>query len=173
MLSVLAKRRFHLGDDGIGVLLFGRGMGVLLGPWFVKKASKRGLPAVVTACGVGSIIYGLGYLLVASAPTIQLAAVAGFLAHLGGGAQWSSVVYGIAKTSPDAVRGRIGAADFAIVTLSMSISLIAAGLLSLAIGPRTTIYIIAVVQFSWGMFFLYRTRTVRNIDPATILAQSI
>jgi MFS family permease len=171
LLSVLATKRFDAGEGGIGFLLAARGTGVLVGPWFVRIASQRGLPAVVSACGVGSLVYGFGYLLVPSAPNIVFAGIAAFIAHLGGGAQWSSVVYGIARTAPDHMRGRINAADFAIVTLTMSISLVAAGLLSRAYGPRTTMYAIALVQITWGTFYLVRTRALRGIDPASLLGE--
>jgi MFS family permease len=169
LLSVLATKSFHRGDGGTGMLLAARGLGVLLGPWFVRIAAKRGLPAVVSACGIGSITYGFGYLIVPSVPSIYLASIAVFTAHLGGGAQWSSVIYGIAKTAPDKVRGRINAADFAIVTLTMSISLTLAGYLSLKLGPKPVMYGLAIVQLSWGSFFLYNTRKLRTLDPESML----
>jgi hypothetical protein len=86
----------------------------------VRIAYKRGLPGVVACCGVGAMIYGVGYLFVSWSTALIFAAFGAFLAHLGGGMQWSSVIFGIAKTAPDEVRGRIGAADFALVTFSMS-----------------------------------------------------
>ncbi len=165
LLAVLAKRRFSSGDGGTGVLLFARGLGVLMGPWFVRFANRRGLPGVVTCCGVGAIVYGLGYLVVSWSSALAVAAVAAFVAHLGGGAQWSSVLFGIAKTAPDEVRGRLGAADFALVTLSMSISLGLAGLASSRFGPVPTIRALAIVQLSWGALFLYLTRDLRRSEP--------
>ena len=168
LLAVLAKRRFAAGDGGTGVLLFARGLGVLSGPWFVRIAARRGLPGVVACCGIGAIVYGLGYLFVSWATALAFAAVAVFLAHLGGGAQWSSVIYGIAKTAPDEVRGRIGAADFALVTLSMSISLGVAGWASSNWGPVSTIRALAIVQLCWGALFLTLTRELRRESVATV-----
>jgi predicted MFS family arabinose efflux permease len=168
LLAVLAKRRFDTGDGGTGVLLFARGMGVLMGPWFVRFAYRRGLPGVVACCGVGAIVYGVGYLFVSWATAIGFAAVAAFVAHLGGGAQWSSVIFGIAKTAPDEVRGRIGAADFALVTLSMSISLALAGVASSRWGPAATIRALAIVQLSWGALFLYLTRELRHESTVVV-----
>ncbi len=161
LLAVLAKRRFGSGDGGTGILLFARGLGVLMGPWFVRIAYRRGLPGVVACCGVGSLVYGVGYLFVSWSTALALAAFGAFVAHLGGGMQWSSVVFGIAKTAPDEVRGRIGAADFALVTFSMSISLALAGWASSKWGPIPTIRFLAVVQLSWGALFLFLTRELR------------
>ena len=56
------------------------------------------------------------------------------IAHLGGGAQWTLSTYGLQVRSPDAIRGRVMAGDFAIVTLVMSISSLLAGLMSEAVG---------------------------------------
>ena len=165
LLAVLAKRRFSSGDGGIGILLFARGLGVLMGPWFVRIANRRGLPGVVACCGVGAMVYGLGYLFVSWSTAIVFAAIGAFIAHLGGGAQWSAVLFGIAKTAPDDVRGRIGAADFALVTLSMSVSLGLAGWASSKWGPVSTTRVLALVQLSWGAFFLFMTRELRA-EPA-------
>ena len=172
LLSVLAKRRFHAGDGGTGLLLAARGTGVLMGPWFVKAAFRRGLPGVVTTCGVGALAYGLGYLVVGSAGSIVVAAIAAFIAHLGGGAQWASVLFGLAKSTTDDVRGRIAAADFAIVTLSMSLSLLVAGLASRWWGPRATVTGLALVQLLWGAFFLWRTQALRSAAPTDAVATS-
>ena len=167
LLAVLAKRRFASGDGGIGVLLFARGLGVLMGPWFVGIANRRGLSGVVAACGVGAMVYGVGYLFVSWSTAIVFAAIGAFVAHLGGGMQWSAVIFGIAKTAPDEVRGRIGAADFALVTFSMSISLALAGWASSKWGPVSTIRVLALVQLGWGALFLFLTRKLRA-EPATI-----
>ncbi len=161
LLAVLAKRRFGSGDGGTGILLFARGLGVLMGPWFVSIAYRRGLPGVVACCGVGAMIYGVGYLFVSWSTALIFAALGAFVAHLGGGMQWSSVIFGIAKTAPDEVRGRIGAADFALVTFSMSVSLALAGWASSKWGPVSTIRVLALVQLGWGALFLFLTRELR------------
>ncbi len=174
LLAVLAKRRFDAGDGGIGILLFGRGIGVLAGPWFVGYANRWKLPGVIACCGIGAMTYGLGYLVVSSSTALWFAAIATLLAHLGGGAQWAAVTFGIAKTAPDAIRGRIGAADFALVTLSMSISLAAAGLASQQWGPVPTIRVLALVQICWGAYFLFRTRSLRSqVEPVIAAAEEV
>ena len=50
------------------------------------------------------------------APSITIAAVAVAVAHLGGGAQWTLSTYGLQVVTPEERRGRIFAADFALVT---------------------------------------------------------
>ena len=69
------------------------------------------------------------------------------LAHLGGGAQWTLSTYGLQRRAPDHMRGRILAGDFGIVTLIITLSNLAAGVLADVIGARPAIAVFAVV--SW------------------------
>ena len=162
LLPLLAKREFHAGDAGIGVLLTARGLGVLLGPFAVRKVDRSGLRALVTLSGFGVVLYGLSYLAVPFMPTIALAAVFVFIGHIGGGAQWTGSTLGLQRSADDSVRGRIMAADFALATLSMSLSFAVAGITSTAFGPKPTILGLAVVEMTWGTFYLWRTRALRG-----------
>ena len=56
------------------------------------------------------------------------------VAHFGGGAQWTLSTYGLQLRVDDAVLGRVMAGDFAIVTLVLSITSVAAG--ALVVGDR-------------------------------------
>ena len=94
--------------------------------------------------------------------TIGVAAIFVLLAHVGGGVQWGGCFYGLQQASPDELRGRIIAADFALVTVSMSISLVAAGLLSDRFGPRPVMFGLAGIEVAWGCAFLAMTRRVRR-----------
>jgi MFS family permease len=161
MLAVLSDERWNAGDGGTGLLLTARGLGVLIGPFLIRKLVRRGIHGVLLACGVACIGYGIFYLGVAVTPWIVMAFVFVLIAHLGGGAQWTLTTYGIQMLTPDELRGRVFAAAFALVTLSMSISLLIAGLLGGLIGPGLTIAVIASVVVLWGIGFLIVTRDVR------------
>ena len=161
MLAVLATERFDAGDGGTGLLLAARGAGVLIGPLAVRHLARRGIHGVLLACGLTSIVYGTFYLGVALSPWLLLAALGVLLAHLGGGAQWSLTTYGLQLLTPDELRGRIFAADFSLVTLAMSVSLLLGGLLGGVIGPAPTIAVIAAVSLLFGTGFLVVTRSIR------------
>ena len=161
MLAVLATVKFHGGDGATGLLLAGRGIGVVIGPLLIRRLAARGIHGVLFACGLTAIGYGTMYLGVAFAPFLFLAVVAVILAHLGGGAQWALTTYGLQLLTPDALRGRIFAADAALVTLAMSMSLLFAGVMSGLVGPSITIGIIAVTSLVWGTVFLFVTRSIR------------
>lgn len=172
LLAVLAKRRFGNGDRGTGLLLAARGTGVFVGPFIVRIIARKGMGTVVRACGVGSLVYGLAYLAVSGTHSIYLAAVLVLLAHLGGGVQWAATFYGLQRSAPDELKGRIMAADFALVTLSMSLSLAVAGIASGAFGPGPVLAALGVVQVVWAAFYLLRTRPLQRahmISPESVL----
>ena len=161
MLALMATAKFGGSDGAIGLLLAGRGVGVVLGPLLITRLVARGIHGVLLACGFAAIGYGAMYLGVALAPWLLLAALAVTLAHMGGGAQWALTTYGLQLLTPDELRGRIFAADAALVTLAMGLSLIFAGIVSGLIGPSLTIGTIAVVCLVWGTVFLLLTRVIR------------
>ncbi|MBU6329095.1 MAG: MFS transporter [Acidobacteria bacterium] len=172
LLAVLATMKFDGTDAATGLLLAGRGIGVLIGPLLVRRLARRGIHGVLLACGFAAIWYGTMYLFVSIVPWLALAFLGVALAHFGGGAQWSLTTYGLNLTTPDELRGRIFAADAAFVTLAMSISLVFAGAVSGIIGPSTTIAIIATVSLLWGTVFLILTRTIRADAEAEVAANA-
>lgn len=170
MLAVLATAKFGGSDGAIGVLLAGRGVGVVLGPLLIARLIARGIHGVLLASGFAAIGYGAMYLGVAVAPYLALALIAVTLAHMGGGAQWALTTYGLQLLTPDQLRGRIFAADAALVTLAMSLSLVFAGIMSGIIGPSLTIAIIAFASLVWGVVFLVLTRVIRAEAEAEVAA---
>ncbi|HVW31202.1 MAG TPA: MFS transporter, partial [Acidimicrobiia bacterium] len=89
--------------------------------------------------------------------------------HLGGGAQWTLSTYGLQTAVPDHIRGRVFATDFALVTLSMSLSVMASGALAEVTGPRLPTGLLAVVSCLWGCAYLALTRSLRR-PPAPAIA---
>jgi hypothetical protein len=101
------------------------------------------------------------YVGAAWAPGIIVCAVLVACAHLGGGAQWMMSTYGLQLRSPDSIRGRVLAGDFAIVTLVISIASVVAGLLSEAIGVQWAITCCAGAAGLGGVTYLVLTRRLR------------
>lgn len=170
LLAVYATTEFDAGDAGIGILLASRGLGALLGPVLARRRLSADVPGVLVACGTAGLIYGAGYLIVAASPTLAVAACGVFLAHLGGGAQWTMSNYGLQLVTADEFRGRVFAGDFALVTLSMSVSFLVGGAASSAFGPRLVTVVLAAVAASWSAVYLTLTRSVRRPPPAVVPA---
>jgi len=162
LLAVLATESFDAGDAGTGLLLASRGVGVVVGPLLVRRLVARGVPSILLTCGVAALVFSAGYAFVSVAPLIVLAAVGVLIAHLGGGAQWTASTYGLQITTSDEFRGRMFATDFALVTLTMSISFTVAGLVSGSVGPRPVIAALAALSAVWATVYLFLTRRLRG-----------
>ncbi|MBW8827554.1 MAG: MFS transporter [Acidobacteria bacterium] len=175
LLAVYGKDVFDHGDAGIGLLLAARGLGAVLGPLVGQRWLRRRGPTIdptttveaATApilflCGAAALLYGVGYVAVAASPVIGVAMVGALLAHLGGGGQWMLSNLGLQLATPDELRGRVFAADFALVTLSMSSSFLLSGWASDRFGPRPVTLVFASIAALWGVLYLSLTRTLRT-----------
>jgi predicted MFS family arabinose efflux permease len=167
LLAVYSTEVFDSGDLGIGLLLAARGAGALVGPLIGQRRLSRAapdatIPGILALCGAGALLYGAGYFGVAASPVFALAVGAVFLSHLGGGAQWTMSNLGLQLATSDAFRGRIFAADFAILTVTMSSSFLLAGWATDQYGPRPVTVVLAVIAAGWGVLYLTVTRTLRR-----------
>lgn len=160
-LAVVASDVFDGGDGYRGILIGARGLGAGIGPALAMKYTGRDLSRVLKVCGVSSLTFSLCYLAGAWMPLFALAVFFIVLAHLGGGAQWTLSTFGLQMRSPDDVRGRIIAGDFALVTLTLSVTSALAGLLSDAIGVRETITLFTGAAAVASFVYIRATRSLR------------
>ena len=146
-LPVLATDVFHWNDGGTGLLLGARGLGAGLGPLLASRFARGDLARVLRFCGLAGMAFSVCYLGVPWTGSILITAALVALAHLGGGGQWTLSTYGLQLRTPDHIRGRVMAGDFAIVTLVMSITGLLAGLVSQHFGVQATITAFALAAF--------------------------
>jgi MFS family permease len=161
LLAVLVTTELGGGDRETGLMIGARGVGVALGPLIAARFVGPSLARVLRVCGWSGAAFGACYLGLSAAPYFALALVLVLLAHLGGGAQWTLSTYGLQARAPDHVRGRIIAGDFGIVTLIITISNVAAGVLADLIGVRAAIACFAVLGIGASACYLTLTRPVR------------
>ena len=150
LLSVFGKEVFKAGAFGIGILFAARGVGALLGPFAVRALSDRD-ETQYRLIATSVMLFGVGYAALGLSPTLAIGAFAIFVAHLGGGAQWLTSTYGLQREVPDFIRGRVFAADYGLVTLTMSISSVVAGVLSDRFSPATAVITTASVSILWAL----------------------
>jgi MFS family permease len=166
MLAVFGRDVFHGGDVGIGVLFAARGLGALVGPFVARPLvgdEDRGLIIGIAGSLVTVIVcYGLFPL----APTIWLAAVLVFAGHLGGGAQWMLSTYGLQRTVPDSIRGRVFSFDYGLVTLMIAISTIAAGVLAETLTPSAAVWTMVALIALAGSGWIWFSRPILRASPA-------
>lgn len=156
LLAVFGAEVFEAGDAGIGVLFAARGLGAVSGPFLARAVfgtSDRALLKGILASLVGIVVcYGFFPL----APVIGVAALLVFGAHLGGGAQWTLSTLGLQRSTPDALRGRLFSFDYALVTMTIAFSTLAAGVVADLASPSVAVWtmvgLIVLAGSAWTAF---------------------
>ena len=169
LLAVFGTDVFDAGDAGIGVLFAARGLGALTGPFLARAVfgtADRGLLLGITA----SLVTLAGaYALFPLAPGLWVAAVLVFLAHCGGGGQWTLSTLGLQRATPDAMRGRLFSLDFGLVTLTIAFSTILAGQLADAVAPSVAVWVmvglILLAGTGWIAFSRAAWRQADSAEP--------
>lgn len=156
MLAVFGRDVFHGGDVGIGILFAARGLGALIGPFAARAIVGVNDRGIIRGILGSVILVAIAYALFPLAPTIWVAALLVFAGHLGGGAQWMLSTYGLQRAAPDEIRGRIFSFDYGLVTLTISVSTILAGVLSEYLAPAVAVWamvaLIALAGSAWTLF---------------------
>jgi MFS family permease len=171
MLAVFGRDVFHAGDAGIGVLFAARGLGALMGPFLARSIvglTDRGLLLGIA----GSFVtYAIGYALLPFSPVLWVAAGCAFVAHLGGGSQWMLSSYGLQRAAPDAIRGRVFSLDYGLVTVTIALSTLVAGILAERLAPAATTWVMvglaATAASGWVLFARPLIRQTPPPEPLT------
>jgi MFS family permease len=152
LLAVFGERIFPFGKDaagGIGVLFAARGIGTAVGPIVARRISGEGNRRMQASIGIAFLIAGLFYMLFGSATSFIFALVFLGIAHCGGSILWVFSTVILQRMVVDNFRGRVFAAELALVTLAMAASNYVTGELldRFQISPR-------IVTVGIGMFFV-------------------
>jgi MFS family permease len=157
VLPLLATRSFNSGDGGIGLVMAARGAGVVLGSASAIRFGKTP-SSLLRTCGLSFVTYGIGYSVASFSPNLAVAFVLLVLAHLGGGLQWTLSTLGLQQRLNDEFRGRVLAADFALVTSMLSISFLVYGALGEWLGPRPVMAIVGCLAIASGTTYVFATQ---------------
>jgi hypothetical protein len=170
ILPLFALEVWDAGDRGTGLLFAARGAGALIGPFLVRRFTHS-LPGLFLAIGASFAVYGIGYGIFPFSTGIALATVPVFVAHLGGGAQWTLSTYGLQRIVPDRYRGRLFAIDYGLVTLTIAGSLTLAGWAAEHVSPTAVMLTLAGVSLAWSVAWIWLTARLRREgsfdEPAT------
>jgi len=161
MLAVFGHDVFDAGDAGIGVLFAARGLGALVGPFLARALVGTEDRGLLVGIGSSLLVVTVSYALFPLAPAIWLAAVFVFVAHLGGGAQWMLSTYGLQRTTPDEIRGRVFSLDYGLVTLTIAFSTLLAGFLADTLEPRLAVWAMVALIGVAGAGWLWFSRPAR------------
>jgi MFS family permease len=152
LLAVFGERIFPVGKNaaqGIGVLFAARGIGTAVGPIVARRISGEANTRMQTSIGLAFMLAGAFYIAFGSATSFVFALVVLGIAHCGGSIIWVFSTVILQRTVEDNFRGRVFAAELALVTLAMAASNYLTGELldRYQISPR-------VVTIGIGTFFL-------------------
>lgn len=152
LLAVFGERIFPVGKNaagGIGVLFAARGIGTAVGPIVARRVSGEGERRMQASIGISFVLAGVFYMAFGSATSFVFALIVLGIAHCGGSILWVFSTVILQRSVEDSFRGRVFAAELALLTLTMAASNYATGELldRFRISPR-------IVTIGIGMFFL-------------------
>lgn len=152
LLAVFGEKIFPIGKDaatGIGVLFAARGIGTAVGPIVARRIAGEGNRRMLTTIGIAFLVASLFYMTFGVATSFVVALVVLGLAHCGGSILWVFSTVLLQREVEDNFRGRVFAAELALLTLTMAVSNYATGELldRFRLSPRA-------VAVGIGAFFL-------------------
>ena len=130
LLAVFGARIFPVGKDaatGIGILYAARGIGTAVGPIVARRISGEGKKRMQTSIGIAFLIGAAFYMAFGWATSFVVALIVLGLAHTGGSILWVFSTVLLQRGVADNFRGRVFAAELALLTLTMAISNYATG----------------------------------------------
>ncbi|HKV35511.1 MAG TPA: MFS transporter [Pyrinomonadaceae bacterium] len=152
LLAVFGERIFPVGKSaatGIGVLFAARGIGTAVGPIVARRMAGEVDKRMKAWIGIAFIIAGVFYAAFGSATSFVFALLVLGVAHCGGSILWVFSTVLLQRGVDDSFRGRVFAAELALLTLTMALSNYTTGELldRFQISPR-------LVTIGIGIFFL-------------------
>ena len=152
LLAVFGEKIFPIGQNsagGIGVLFAARGIGTAVGPIVARRMSGEGNRRMQVSIGIAFLLGGVGYMLFGTATSFVFALVVLGIAHCGGSILWVFSTVILQREVEDKFRGRVFAAELAMLTLTMAASNYVTGELldRFQFSPR-------IVTVGIGIFFL-------------------
>jgi len=157
LLTVLDEQIFSTGGQGgkSGVLYSVRGIGAAIGPILAWHYLGETPKAMYRAISLSFFISSGAYILFAQAPTLAWAIPCVLIGHIGGSVQWVFSTTLLQQIVPDQFRGRVFAAEMALLTLILSFSTYFTGLgLDHGLDPRLITLRLALIFLLPGTFWM-------------------
>jgi hypothetical protein len=173
LLTIFGQRVFPVSGStaaGIGVLYGARGVGAALGPICLRWILGQQPSALRRAIGPAYFIVGLGYVGLAGASSLPIAAIWVLIAHFGGSILWVFSTVLLQLEVPDGFRGRVFAAELGLVTLTSSLSSYWTGYQLDQVGwsPRLMSFVLGVsFCIPGGLWLLIDSRWRDQVIPET------
>jgi MFS family permease len=152
LLAVFGEKVFPVAGKtatGIGVLFTARGIGTAIGPIVARRWAGETRKQMQNAIGIAFLIGGVFYIAFGISRSFVLALLFLAIAHTGGSILWVFSTVLLQREVEDKFRGRVFAAELALLTLTMAASNYLVGELMDRFG-----FSVRVVTAGVGTFFL-------------------
>jgi MFS family permease len=152
------------GTASLGIIYVMSGLGTGLGPLFMRRALGSRPPRLILGATIGMAFVAVGIWGLAVAPTFGLFLAATLVRTVGSGTMWVFSAVLLQIVVPDRYRGRVFAFEFAMLTLTQSVSILLAGVLqdSPLWGLNQTALLFAglgvLFSFGWISFYSWSRR---------------
>ncbi len=152
------------GTASLGIIYVVSGLGTGLGPLFMRRILGSRPPRLILGAAIGIVLVAMGIWGLATAPTFGLFLLATFVRTVGSGTMWVFSAVLLQIVVPDRYRGRVFAFEFAMLTLTQSVSTLLAGVLqdSPLWGLNQTALLFAgmglLFSFGWISFYSWSQR---------------
>lgn len=168
----------RIGDGGtatLGIIYMMSGLGTGLGPLLMRRVLGDDRRRMLWGITIGFFLMGGGIMGLGLAPSLPYFLLATFVRTVGTGTVWVFSAALLQMMVPDQYRGRVFAFEFAVLTLTQSVSILGAGFAqdSLAMPlPQIAIWIGSLglmVGLIWlGFFLRYQSVVKRRASEQTI-----
>lgn len=165
-------------DDGgtatLGLIYVVSGLGTGLGPLFMRRRLGDSPTRLLWGIGIGFVLLTVGITSLAFAPTLPLFLGATFVRTVGTGTLWVFSAVLLQMMAPDQFRGRVFSFEFAVLTLTQSLSILAAGYgldnLGATIQQVTLAFSVLgfVVTLLWFAFLGISRAKIQYLDPMPV-----
>jgi len=168
LLTVFGEQVFQAAGQGTGsgILYSARGIGAAIGPILAWRLMGESRKAMHRAIGFAFFVAGLAYIGFSQAPSLMVAVPFVLLGHMGGSVQWIFSTTLLQRTVEDRYRGRVFAAEMALLTLVLSLSTFLTGVaLDSGIPPREVALKLALLFFVPGSVWTIIDRNNNRKPP--------
>jgi hypothetical protein len=168
LFSIFGELVFNRGPAGIGIIWAAAGFGLIVGGAIAHKIGRRlSFSAYKRTVAICYLVHGGAYVLFSQS---QRFPVALFWIGLSRAAVAVSSVLNwslLLRHVDDAFRGRVFATNESLVWATMMLSMLAAGLASQSVDPRTIGAVAGVVSSLTALYWLWADRAGLLVEPAT------
>jgi predicted MFS family arabinose efflux permease len=160
LLTLFAETVFQAGVSGLGVIYMVRGIGAAAGPIIARRLLGEAPETLFRTIGFAFLIMGGLYMVFSRMPTLWYAAMILCVATMAANVLWVFSSTLLQLSVPDAYRGRVFAADFALFTILMSASTLITGwaLDDFGLGARTLALVFGGILLLPGLLWLATLR---------------